>query len=71
MRGEITYWNDHRGFGFLRDDGRTVELFVHISAVAGKYQLRPAMAVEFEPGVDSRSGRPCAVNVRPLEGARS
>ena len=31
-RGELTQWNDQRGFGFITPEGSTKSVFVHISA---------------------------------------
>jgi cold shock protein len=55
-------------WGFLTDDAGK-DVFVHISAVAraGIRELTPGMRVEFTLEPDTRSGRPCAVNLRIID----
>ena len=62
------FYNQDRGFGFLRtDDGD--QLFFHISAWQGDQEdIEEGAAVQFEAS-NARDGRPCAINVRPADGA--
>lgn len=63
--GCITSWKDDKGFGFIRPDDGTAEIFVHVSAfdVEGR---RPMIGerVNFSIGKDRR-GRRCAQAVTP------
>ncbi len=67
--GTIKSIRDDRGFGFIRPDGETQDIFFHSSAVEERQfeQLREGQRVEFEAGVDPRNpGRARAENVRPI-----
>jgi cold shock CspA family protein len=66
--GKINTWNSERGFGFLRtDDGDRI--FFHISAWQGDQEdIEQGATVQFKMSND-RNGRPCAINVRPVDAA--
>lgn len=61
--GELTEWNDERGFGFIAVDGETERLFVHVKAIRSSH-ARPQAGdrLSFETGI-GREGRPAAVDV--------
>lgn len=68
-QGTIRSLRDDRGFGFIRPDGATRDIFFHSSAVEDRMfdQLREGQRVEFEPGIDPRNpDRERAENVRPI-----
>lgn len=61
--GEVKNWNGERGFGFLRVDGHDV--FCHASALPlGTRALEVGQHVGFEIGLNDRTGKPMATNVR-------
>lgn len=60
MTGTVIFYNDKRGFGFLKSDSNDQEYFFHVSAING-YELIKGDAVSFEIG--ERKGRPLAVKV--------
>jgi CspA family cold shock protein len=65
--GEIKRLAQDRGFGFIRPDGESDDIFFHTSAVqgAGFDSLREGQRVEFEKGKDDRDPRKTrALNVR-------
>ena len=49
-KGTVKWFNDAKGFGFLRIDGQDEDIFVHYSAVQaeGFRSLNEGEAVEFE-----------------------
>ncbi len=64
-QGRIKFWNEDKGFGFVRtDDGD--DLFVHVSNLGF---LRPVVGnrVAFERGVNPRTNRPEAKAVSILD----
>lgn len=66
-QGTIKTIRDDKGFGFIRPDGGTQDLFFHSSGVEdGTFdQLREGDRVEFTEGTDPRNpGRARAENVR-------
>ncbi|MBN2140146.1 MAG: cold shock domain-containing protein [Desulfovibrionaceae bacterium] len=66
-RGVVTWFNDKRGFGFIKDEaGR--EVFVHYSEIRrdGFQTLAEGEAVSFEVQDEERG--PKAVNVVPEGG---
>lgn len=64
-RGAVKYFNETKGYGFIRDD-QGEEFFVHHSAIQGDgfRTLNEGEAVEFDP-VESERGR-LAANVVKL-----
>ncbi|MET4630464.1 CspA family cold shock protein [Bradyrhizobium sp. I1.8.5] len=60
--GEVKNWNE-RGFGFLRVDGH--DIFCHVSALPrGTTRLDVGIHVAFDLGLNERTGKPMATNVR-------
>ncbi len=58
-----------RGFGFIRPDGESQDIFFHTSAVQGGGfdSLNEGQQVEFDKGQDERDpSRSRALNVRPV-----
>ena len=70
MKGKLVRWNAERGFGFIRSEQESSDIFIHISEL--RQMSRPPVQgddIEFNlaPGKD---GRLCAVNAR-IEGVFS
>jgi cold shock CspA family protein len=67
MKGKITTWKDDKGFGFIRPEGKSEQVFFHISSVK-KATRKPEVGdmVVFEVAKDSQ-GRLKATHVL-LEG---
>jgi CspA family cold shock protein len=65
--GQIKRLVKDRGFGFIRPDGESEDIFFHISAAEGIFDsLNEGQTVEFDKQPDPRdSSRSRAVNVRP------
>ena len=66
MRGTIKKICEQKGFGFLRPDKDTGDLFFHISQLVG-LEFDEALIerdVLFDEVLDSRSGKMRPVNVR-------
>ena len=65
--GQIKRLARDRGFGFIRPEGASEDLFFHTSAVQGGIfdSLEEGQNVEFEQGADERDPRRSrALNVR-------
>ena len=62
--GTVEFFNQAKGYGFIRPDGGGMDVFVHITDVQASDMntLNVGDAVEFEFG-ESRNGRPKAVNL--------
>jgi len=67
MLGSVKWFDPVKGFGFIQDQDRK-DHFVHYSAIQteGFKVLEEGQDVEFEEG-EGPTGRPCAVDVRPLD----
>jgi CspA family cold shock protein len=62
--GTVIRWIDDRGFGFIKCDEDSEELFVHVSGVISSVDaLQPGQRVRFKQGINERSGRPNAIDV--------
>jgi CspA family cold shock protein len=63
-RGSVKYFNETKGYGFIRDD-QGEEFFVHHSAIQGDgfRTLSEGQVVEFDP-IEGQRGRLAANVVR-------
>ena len=57
--GTVKFYNDQKGFGFIKPDEGSDDVFVHATALerAGIRGLAEGQKVAFETQVDSRSGK--------------
>lgn len=62
--GKVKWFNPTKGFGFIEAEGRSSDVFVHISAVerSGLTTLNDGQAVTFELQT-GRDGRESAVDL--------
>ena len=70
--GQIKRLERERGFGFIRPEGASEDLFFHSSAMQGVLfdDLKEGQNVEFEEGADERDARKRrALNVRVVVAA--
>jgi CspA family cold shock protein len=58
--GTVKFFNEEKGFGFIKPDDGSKDLFVHKTNISSAY-IRDGDAVTYEVG-DSPKG-PCAVEV--------
>ncbi len=65
--GTVKWFNDAKGFGFIKPDGGGEDLFAHFSAIQSKgfKTLKENQKVEFEI-VQGPKGKQ-ATNIRPVE----
>ncbi|MCA3131711.1 MAG: cold-shock protein [Betaproteobacteria bacterium] len=65
--GTVKWFNDAKGFGFIKPDGGGEDLFAHFSAIQSKgfKTLKENQKVEFEI-VQGPKGKQ-ATNIRPME----
>ncbi|AGF74751.1 cold shock protein (beta-ribbon, CspA family) [Bartonella australis AUST/NH1] len=63
--GEVKFFNSNKGFGFIKPDDGSADIFVHISAVqaSGLTGLSDAQKVSFDVEPDNRGKGPKAVNI--------
>ncbi len=67
--GTVKWFNDQKGYGFIKQDGVTEDIFVHHTAIKmeGFRTLTPGETVEFEIKKDEKGLK--AINVvRPANG---
>lgn len=61
--GKIKMFNEEKGFGFIRPDDGSNDVFFHVSALREGDEITVGKAVTFETGIDAKSGKSKAVNV--------
>jgi CspA family cold shock protein len=61
--GKIKMFNDEKGFGFIRPDDGSTDVFFHVSSLREGDDVTVGKAVTFETGVDPKSGKTKAVSV--------
>jgi CspA family cold shock protein len=65
--GEIKFFNDERGFGFIRPDDDGADVFFHFSAFRDHTQIKRGRRVNFDVAANPRDGRTLAAFVVPIE----
>lgn len=63
--GTVKFFNNEKGFGFIRPDDGSRDVFVHVSAVAdsGIGTLNEGQRISFEIEPDKRGKGPKAINL--------
>ena len=66
--GKVKWFNDQKGYGFIKPDEGGNDIFVHISAVerSGLKTLQDDQAVSYELYTDERRGKTSAVDLKIL-----
>jgi uncharacterized membrane protein YsdA (DUF1294 family)/cold shock CspA family protein len=72
LQGEITSWNDARGYGFITPESGGDRIFVHVTAIRTHRQQRPQLnqTVYYTPS-QNKDGKPCAIHVTSSQHAAS
>jgi CspA family cold shock protein len=67
-QGTVKFFNDQRGFGFIKPDDGGKDVFVHISAVerAGMHALNEGQKIAFDIVADRRTGKSSADNLQAV-----
>ena len=66
--GKVKWFNDQKGFGFIKPDEGGADVFVHISAVerSGLRTLAENQSIQYELHKDERRGKTPAVDLKVL-----
>ncbi len=67
--GTVKFFNSEKGYGFIKPDDGSADIFVHISAVqaSGLTDLTENQKVNFDTEPDRRGKGPKAVNLSLAE----
>ncbi len=67
--GTVKFFNSEKGYGFIKPDDGSADIFVHISAVqaSGLNDLTENQKVNFDTEPDRRGKGPKAVNLTLAE----
>ena len=61
--GKIKMFNEDKGYGFIQPDDGGGDVFFHVSALRDGDKITKGNAVNFEVGIDPKSGKTKAVSV--------
>lgn len=61
--GKIKMFNEDKGFGFIRPDDGSGDVFFHVTALRDGDEITQGKAVTYEVGVDEKTGKSKAVSV--------
>ncbi|HZH28187.1 MAG TPA: cold-shock protein [Azospirillaceae bacterium] len=66
--GTVKFFNVSKGFGFIRPEDGSADVFVHVSAIerAGMSGLSEGQKVSFDTVNDPRKGKTAAENLRAV-----
>lgn len=56
MKGTVKFFNEAKGFGFIKEEGTGREVFVHLSGICEGEKLRENDTVTFEE-IDGKKGK--------------
>ena len=64
--GVVKFFNGEKGYGFIKPDDGSADIFVHISALeqAGLQSLNEGQKVSYEVEPDKKGKGPKALNLR-------
>jgi CspA family cold shock protein len=61
--GKIKMFNEEKGFGFIKPDDGSDDVFFHVSALREGDEIIKGAVVSFEMGADPKTGKNKAVSV--------
>ena len=66
--GVVKFFNGEKGYGFIKPDDGSADIFVHISALeqAGLHSLNEGQKVSYDIEPDKKGKGPKALNLRLL-----
>ena len=66
--GFVKFYNDERGFGYIKPEGEGMEIYIHATALhrAGMNMLREGQKVSFDTHTDHRSGKTIVDKIKLL-----
>jgi cold shock protein len=62
-QGKIKLWDGNKGFGFIRPDDGSNDVFFHVAVLRAGDEIAVDKVVSFEMGTDPKSGKSRAVSV--------
>ena len=67
INGTVKFYNDQKGYGFIRPDDGSKDVFVHATALerAGMRGLAEGQKVMFDTAEDRRTGKVAVNNIQP------
>jgi CspA family cold shock protein len=62
-QGRVKFYNDAKGFGFIRPDAGGNDVFVHISQIIARSPLQDGDVVQYDVEINPKSGKTQATKV--------
>ena len=61
--GKIKTFNEGKGFGFIKPDDGSADVFFHVTALREGDEITQGKTVSFKTGPDSKTGKMKAISV--------
>ena len=61
--GRVKMFDERKGFGFIKPDDGSTDIFFHVSALQEGDEITEGKAVNFETGPDLKTGKIKAISI--------
>ena len=62
-KGTIKMWSEERGFGFIKPEDGSQDVFFHVTALREGDEIAEGATVKYETDIDKKTGKTKATSV--------